>query len=82
MAEGGAAAYRRRGGKPGFGQFQGAQHVHFLFSVLNLSRAAVAGGAYIVFAKAKTFGVHTDMYTVTVPPGDLGYRIILNWVKG
>jgi hypothetical protein len=50
-------------------------------AMLTVGKAAVTNGAYIIFSKAKTFGVHTDMYTVPIPPADLGYRIDINWVR-
>ncbi|MEO3807557.1 hypothetical protein ABGB17_00995 [Sphaerisporangium sp. B11E5] len=50
-------------------------------TVLTAGKNAVTKGVYIVFSKAKTFGAHTDMYTVVIPTADLGYRIDLDWLK-
>jgi len=50
-------------------------------AVLSVGQAAVKKGAFVIFSKAKTFGVHTDMYTVRVPIDDLGYRVDINWIK-
>lgn len=49
--------------------------------VLSVGRKAVEQGAFIVFAKAKTFGRHTDMYRVQIPLSHLGYRVDITWQK-
>lgn len=47
--------------------------------VLTIGRKAVEQGAFIVFAKAKVFGRHTDMYRVQIPLAHLGHRIDITW---
>src|SRR3954454_18660508 len=37
-------------------------------------------GLKLVFSKAKTFGIHTDMYQTKIQASDLGQRIVLDWL--
>lgn len=57
---------------------QDAKHTS---GVLTLTADQAMRGASIVFSKAKTFGVHNDMYSASVPSDQKGRRVTIHWLK-
>lgn len=49
--------------------------------VLTVGRSAVRKGVFVIYAKAKELGAHTDRYEGKVPVAHLGHRVDITWQK-
>ncbi|WP_055477855.1 hypothetical protein [Sphaerimonospora mesophila] len=49
--------------------------------ILTVDRSAVQKGVFLIYAKAKEWGAHTDRYEGKVPVAHLGHRIDITWQK-